>query len=101
MLFRSLIDAHISALEKLVLGKHEIVNLGSGSGYSVKEVIVAANSVVGHEIPVVNSERRPGDPAVLVADISKAASLLNWKPTRDIKTMVSDTWESINASTRK
>ena len=96
-----LIDAHISALEKLVEGKHEIVNLGSGGGYSVKEVIAAANSVVGHELPVVNGERRPGDPAVLVADISKAASLLNWKPTRDIKTMVSDAWESINASTRK
>ena len=96
-----LIDAHISALEKLVEGKHEIVNLGSGGGYSVKEVIAAANSVVGHELPVVNGERRPGDPAVLVSDISKAASLLNWKPTRDIKTMVSDAWESINASTRK
>ena len=96
-----LIDAHISALEKLVEGKHEVVNLGSGGGYSVKEIISAANSVVGHELPVANGERRLGDPAVLVADISKAASLLNWKPTRDIKTMVSDAWESINASTRK
>ena len=85
----------------MLFRSHEIVNLGSGGGYSVKEVIAAANSVVGHELPVVNGERRPGDPAVLVADISKAASLLNWKPTRDIKTMVSDAWESINASTRK
>jgi UDP-glucose 4-epimerase len=96
-----LIDAHIAALEKVVEGKHEVVNIGSGGGYSVKEVIAAANAVVGHELPVENSDRRAGDPAVLIADISKAASLLNWKPTRDIKAMVSDAWESINASTRK
>jgi UDP-glucose 4-epimerase len=96
-----LIDAHIAALEKVVAGKHEIVNIGSGGGYSVKEVISAANAVIGHELPVENSDRRAGDPAVLIADISKAASLLNWKPTRDIKAMVSDAWESINASTRK
>jgi UDP-glucose 4-epimerase len=96
-----LIEAHISALAKVTPGTHEIINLGSGGGYSVKEVVAAANAVVGRELPVVNSERRPGDPAVLVADISKAAKLLNWKPTRDIKAMVSDTWESINAATRK
>ena len=51
--------------------------------------------------PVVESDRRPGDPATLVADISKAEKLLGWKPTRDIKTMVSDTWESFNAPARK
>ena len=47
------------------------------------------------------SDRRPGDPATLVADISKAEKILGWKPTRDIKTMVSDTWESFNAPASK
>lgn len=96
-----LIDAHISALEKLEPGKHEIVNIGSGGGYSVKEVVDAANKVVGKDIPVINSDRRAGDPAVLIADISKAARLLGWKPSRDITAMVSDTWTSINAPARK
>ena len=96
-----LIDAHISALEKLEPGKHEIINLGSGGGYSVKEVITTANSILNTSLPVVESERRPGDPAVLIADITKSAKLLGWKPTRDIKAMVSDTWDSINAATKK
>ena len=96
-----LIDAHIMALEKLVPSKHEIVNLGCGGGYSVQEVIAAANSTLGQNLPVVASERRPGDPAVLIADISKAEKFLGWKPTRDIKAMVSDTWESINAKSGK
>ena len=96
-----LIDAHILALEKLVAGEHQIINLGSGTGYSVREVIAAAKAVIGKELPVVESDRRPGDPATLVADISKAEKLLGWKPTRDIKTMVSDTWESFNAPASK
>jgi len=96
-----LIDAHISALEKLEPGQHEIINLGSGGGYSVKEVITTANSILNTSLPVVESERRPGDPAVLIADITKSAKLLGWKPTRDIKAMVSDTWDSINAATKK
>ena len=95
-----LIDAHIVALEKLVAGEHQIINLGSGTGYSVREVIATANAVLGRELPVVESDRRPGDPATLVADISKAEKLLGWKPTRDIKTLVSDTWESFNAPAR-
>ena len=77
------------------------MNLGCGGGYSVQEVIAAANSTLGQELPVVASERRPGDPAVLIADISKAENFLGWKPTRDIKSMVSDTWESINAKSGK
>lgn len=96
-----LIDAHISALEKLVDGKHEIFNIGSGGGYSVKEVIAAANSVIGRDLPTISSGRRAGDPAVLIADISKAEKLLGWKPTRDIKQMVSDTWESFNEPASK
>lgn len=90
-----LIEAHIKALENLSASKHEIINLGSGDGYSVKEVIAAARKAVGREIPAVASERRAGDPAVLIADISKAREYLKWQPTRDIEQMVLDTWNSI------
>lgn len=90
-----LIDAHIKALENLPESKHEIINLGSGDGYSVKEVIAAAEKAVGASIPAVASERRAGDPAVLIADISKAKSFLKWQPTRGIEEIVSDTWSSM------
>ena len=74
-----LIEAHILALQKLPDHKHEIINLGSGSGYSVRQVIDAAAKSVGHEIPSIASSRRAGDPAVLIADISKAKNYLNWQ----------------------
>jgi UDP-glucose 4-epimerase len=90
-----LIEAHIKALENLPNGKHEIINLGSGDGYSVKQVITAAEKAIGKTIPAVESSRRAGDPAVLIADISKAKSYLNWQPTRGIDQMVLDTWNSI------
>ena len=90
-----LIEAHIKALENLPNGKHEIINLGSGDGYSVKQVIAAAEKAVGKTIPAVSSERRAGDPAILIADISKAKSFLKWQPTRGIEEMVTDTWNSM------
>ena len=90
-----LIDAHIKALESLGGPGHEIYNLGSGSGYSVREVISAASAATGHQIPFVNSPRRAGDPAVLIADISKAKAKLDWQPTRDLNAMVSDAVESL------
>lgn len=90
-----LIDAHIKALENLPADKHEIINLGSGDGYSVKEVIAAAEKAVGKAIPAIASERRAGDPAVLIADITKAKNLLKWQPTRGIQEMVTDTWNSM------
>jgi UDP-glucose 4-epimerase len=86
-----LIEAHINALDSLNRPGHEIYNLGSGSGYSVREVVAAASAAAGREIPSVDSPRRAGDPAVLIADISKAKAALNWSPTRDINTMVLDT----------
>jgi len=96
-----LIDAHILAIENLAPGQHKIINLGSGGGYSVTEVVTAAIKVLGKEIPTEITSRRAGDPAVLIADISLAATALNWSPSRDIEKMVSDTWESQNASTSK
>jgi UDP-glucose 4-epimerase len=90
-----LIDAHIKALKSLSASGHEIYNLGSGSGYSVREVVSAASAAVGHQIPFVDSPRRAGDPAVLIADISKAKRDLDWAPTRDMTTMVADTLNSM------
>ena len=73
--------AHLLALEYLRNGgESNIFNLGSGDGYSVMEMITAARTVTGHPIPAVVGERRPGDPARLVADSAKAARILNWKP---------------------
>ena len=90
-----LIDAHLKALQSLGKPGHEIYNLGSGSGYSVREVVAAASAATGQQIPFIDSPRRAGDPAVLIADISKANSKLAWEPSRDMNTMVSDTLKSM------
>jgi UDP-glucose 4-epimerase len=87
-----LAEAHLLALEACAPGVHEIFNLGSGSGYSVREVIDVCRSVTGSEIPAVESPRRPGDPAVLVASSAKITERLGWKPERDLQAMVTDAW---------
>jgi len=89
-----LIEAHILALGALKPHVHEIVNLGSGGGYSVREVISVATKVLGREVPAIESPRRAGDPGTLVASIVKAKSLLGWQPTRDLEKMISDTVKS-------
>ena len=93
-----LIDAHILAIEKVATGKHSIINIGSGGGYSVTEVISAASKVIGKQIPIQITSRRAGDPAVLIAEITKAERELGWLPLRKIEDMVRDTWESQNAT---
>ncbi len=89
-----LVDAHIKALNSLLSGEHQIFNLGSGRGYSVREVIQAATLILGYKVPSIDSPRRAGDPAVLIADISLANADLNWQPRRDINEMVADTLAS-------
>ncbi|KAJ1555447.1 hypothetical protein HK096_008905 [Nowakowskiella sp. JEL0078] len=75
-----LATAHIKALEYLVRGNESNrFNLGSGKGYSVQEIVEAARKVTGHAIPAEIKLRRPGDPAVLVADSEKAEETLGWK----------------------
>lgn len=73
-----LATAHLSALEKLEPGTNIQVNLGTGVGNSVLEVIEACRRVTGHPIPIEYVERRPGDPAELVADARLAKSVLGW-----------------------
>ena len=73
--------AHLMALNYLRNGgESSIFNLGSGDGYSVMEMITAARKVTGHPIPAVVGTRRPGDPARLVADSTKAREILGWTP---------------------
>ena len=79
-----LAQAHLLALDALLGGGESAVfNLGSSSGYSVKEVIGKAEAVTGKKIPVVEAPRRPGDPAVLVASSEKIKRELGWTPAYD------------------
>jgi UDP-glucose 4-epimerase len=88
-----LAKAHLLALGACREGEHQIYNLGSGTGFSVKEVIDVCREVTGHEIPAVVGPRRAGDPAVLVASSDKIKGELGWKPLRtDLHTIVADAW---------
>jgi UDP-glucose 4-epimerase len=88
-----LASAHLAALERLQPGKSIKVNLGTGRGYSVREVIEACRKITGHSIPVTAAPRRPGDPPELVADARLAALLLDWKPHyATIESIVETAW---------
>jgi UDP-glucose 4-epimerase len=87
-----LADAHLRALSAAVPGVHHIVNLGSGRGHSVREVLDTVKEVTGNEVPVVEAERRAGDVAVLIASNAKAAALLGWQPALDLAAMIDDAW---------
>jgi UDP-glucose 4-epimerase len=89
-----LADAHLRALGACEPGQHRIYNLGSEAGYSVREVIDVCQEVTGLEIPVTVAQRRPGDPAILVASSSRIKSDLGWQPRRDLNTMVIDAWQA-------
>ncbi|NNC90703.1 MAG: UDP-glucose 4-epimerase GalE [Akkermansiaceae bacterium] len=90
-----LADAHVKALDHLEThGESNFINLGSGNGISVKEIIDAVEKVSGKKVPVKYGPRRPGDPPRLVADASKALEVLGWKTTRsDTETIVRTAWE--------
>jgi len=88
-----LAEAHLLALRHARPGHHSIYNLGSGAGFSVREVIEACRTATGHPIPSVDAPRRAGDPAVLVASSQAAQRELGWRPTRtDLATIVTDAW---------
>ncbi len=89
-----LADAHMLAVEKLIRDKTSYcINLGTGIGNSVKEIIKAAEDVTGKKVPLVYGERRPGDPAKLYASNEKARTVLNWNPKyTDIKDIIKTAW---------
>ncbi|MDM4017338.1 UDP-glucose 4-epimerase GalE [Roseiconus lacunae] len=85
--------AHLAALERLESGKGICVNLGTGRGTSVREIIDACRDVTGHAIPEVMGERRAGDPPELVADASLAKQWLDWTPKyTDVRQIVETAW---------
>lgn len=88
-----LATAHIAALERLEPSSQLKLNLGTGQGASVLEVIDACRRVTGHEIPAKLVERRPGDPPALVADASLARETLSWTPKyMGIEPIVASAW---------
>lgn len=90
-----LAEAHIMALEYLLdKGVSDVFNLGTGSGYSVQEVVDTAKEVTGIEFDYEYVYRRAGDPALLVADSSKAQRILGWKPEySDLKIIIDTAWK--------
>ncbi|MHA6762525.1 UDP-glucose 4-epimerase GalE [Streptacidiphilus sp. PAMC 29251] len=93
-----LAEAHLLAVAAAEPGKHLICNLGNGSGFSVRQVIDTVRRVTGREITAITAERRPGDPAVLVASAERARTLLGWTPSRtDLDGIVADAWDFANA----
>jgi UDP-glucose 4-epimerase len=89
-----LATAHIAALEYLEKGgKSDAFNLGTGHGYSVRQVIETARKITGHPIPAEEKERRPGDPPCLVASPARAMEVLGWSPKLSkIEDIISTAW---------
>jgi len=95
-----LADAHVLALEHLAAeDKSIIANLGTGQGYSVKEVLDAVERISGRTVPRRLVGRRPGDPPALVADPSKAAKVLRWKASRSLDQIVATAWNWMQRQT--
>jgi UDP-glucose 4-epimerase len=92
---QDLCSAHWLALQSLVNGADsQAYNLGNGNGFSVQEVIDTAEQVTGRKIPVIDAERREGDPARLVADSTLARKQLGWQPQyADLVTIIEHAWK--------
>jgi UDP-glucose 4-epimerase len=85
--------AHLLALHATSAGRHKIYNLGNGNGFSVREVIAAAEQVTGSAIEVREAPRRPGDPPMLVAAGAKIRAELGWEPKKpELTEMIGDAW---------
>jgi len=91
---QDLAEAHVKALDRLLGGGLSLtLNLGTGVGHTVREVIAAAERITGHRIPRREGPRRPGDPPVLVADASRAREVLGWTPgLSDLDTIIKTAW---------
>lgn len=90
-----LAQAHVLGLQYLQKGgESNVFNLGNGNGFSVREVIEVAEQVTGKPITVVESDRRPGDPPILVGSSDKARKTLNWQPQHaDLTQIVGHAWQ--------
>jgi UDP-glucose 4-epimerase len=90
---KDLAHAHLLALDKLTKSEHQIINLGSGRGYSVLEVIDQIDKSVGVNLNRNICPDRSGDPAVLLADISRAKEKLGWQPKLGLSEIIFDSWQ--------
>jgi UDP-glucose 4-epimerase len=94
-------QAHLLALDKTRASEHQILNLGNGSGFSVREVVAAARKVTGREIPTREAGRRPGDPPALVAASERIRAELGWSPRKPgLDEIVADAWAFAQAHPR-
>jgi UDP-glucose 4-epimerase len=93
-----LAEAHLLALDGATTGVHRIYNLGSGTGFTVREVLEACRRVTGHAVPSVDSGRRPGDPPSLVASAELIRAELGWSPGLDLDRIVADAWRFVGES---
>jgi len=85
--------AHVAALRHVLAGgASDAVNLGTGKGASVREVIAAVESVTGRKVPAKEAPRRAGDPPALVADPARAERLLHWRAKLGLEDIVRDAW---------
>jgi len=94
-----LASAHVKALEHLAAGKESFaVNLGTGTGASVQQVISSVQEATGKRVPYKMGPRRAGDPPALVADPARAQSLLHWKAERNLREIVATAWRWMERS---
>lgn len=87
--------AHLLALDAVQPRAHRVYNLGSGDGYSVRQVVEVCRTVSGRDIPAVDAGRRAGDPATLVASSAQIGAELGWRPEHSLEDMVRDAWEFV------
>jgi UDP-glucose 4-epimerase len=88
-----LATAHLAALERIEPGRGMHLNLGTGKGFSVRQVVETCRRVTGRDIKAVVGPRRPGDPPTLIADARRAKSVLNWSPEQaDISEIIESAW---------
>ncbi|MEO1455622.1 MAG: NAD-dependent epimerase/dehydratase family protein, partial [Pseudomonadota bacterium] len=89
-----LVDAHVAGLGRLLDGNgSQLYNLGTGHGFSVREVVDNARRVTNREVPIVEGPRRPGDAISLVSGSQRASDILGWEPKRStMDQMIADAW---------
>lgn len=101
-----LASGHVAALEHMLTredasGAFTPINLGTGQGYSVNDVIKTAKHVTNRAFPVVHSGRRPGDPSMLISDPSRAHALLGWRAEHSsLENIITDTWNFMQRGQR-
>lgn len=94
-------EGHLAALRKLDRPRYYTVNLGTGQGHSVLDVVTTFEAVSGRTIPIEFSDRRLADPGLYLADASRAAWLLNWKSRRTLREICADQWRWQSANSQR